>query len=146
MGCRRLKKMIILDTHVWIWLINGDEEIKTSGFLKTINSAIKTHSIIIPAISTWEVAMLASKGRIALSEKTLDWINSASAAPGISIYPLSPEIAYESTVLPGKFHGNPADRIIVSTARILNGTLLTFDKQIINYSKNGYVKILPPKK
>lgn len=134
--------MLILDTHIWIWLINGDEKIKNYGFINHINKAIKKEAIIIPAISTWEVAMLVSKERIMLSENTLDWIKNASSAPGISIYPLTPEIAYESTILPGNFHGDPADRMIVATARVLNGTLITFDKQIIEYSKSGYVKII----
>lgn len=136
--------MIVLDTHVWIWLINGDERITKSQLLPYINSAMKDHSIFIAAISTWEVAMLAAKGRITLTENTLQWIKDASTAPGISIYPLSPEVSHESTILPGDFHGDPADRMIVATARILNAELLTFDKQIIDYAANGYVKIIIP--
>lgn len=143
MGRRKIKNtMLILDTHIWIWLINGDEKIKSCGFINHINKALKNEAIIIPAICTWEVSMLASKERIMLSENTLDWIKNASSAPGISIYPLTPEIAYESTILPGNFHGDPSDRMIVATARVLNGSLMTFDKQIIEYSKSGYVKII----
>jgi PIN domain nuclease of toxin-antitoxin system len=137
--------MLILDTHVWIWLINGDEKIRKAGFLTPINNALKSHSIIIPAICTWEISMLVAKNRISLTENTLEWINKASSAPGISIFPLSPEVAYESTILPGEFHGDPADRMIVATARVTNGTLLTFDRQMINYAKKGYIKIQIPK-
>ncbi len=90
--------------------------------------------------------MLVAKQRIILHENTLDWLKNATSAPGISIYPISPEVAYESTILPGNFHGDPADRMIVATARINNGTLLTFDKEIITYSQYGYVKILKPKR
>lgn len=133
--------MVVLDTHVWIWIVNGDEKIEKAGFLPIINKAVKKSEIIIPAICTWEVAMLAAKGRISISGNTLEWIYTASSAPGTSIYPLSPEIAYESTVLPGDFHGDPADRLIVATARITGGTLLTFDRHIIEYSRQGYVKI-----
>jgi len=136
--------MIVLDTHTWIWTINGDSKIKSSGFLNIINKNVKEHSILIPAISLWELSMLVSKERIILSENTLDWIKLASSAPGMSIYPVSPEIAYESTVLPGEFHGDPADRMIVATARVLNATLLTFDKQILKYSLKGYVKTIKP--
>jgi PIN domain nuclease of toxin-antitoxin system len=138
--------MIILDTHVFLWLINGNKEIIDSGFLPVINRAIKNNSIIIPAISLWEISMLVAKQRIILHENTLDWLKNATSAPGISIYPISPEVAYESTILPGNFHGDPADRMIVATARINNGTLLTFDKEIITYSQYGYVKILKPKR
>ncbi len=136
--------MLILDTHVWVWLINGDEKIKNAGYLPYINKAVKSHGLVISAISTWEVAMLVAKERIVLSENTLDWINNASSAPGMSIYPLSPEVACESTMLPGEFHGDPADRIIAATARVLNGTLLTFDKQILKYAKKGYINIIEP--
>lgn len=133
--------MVVLDTHVWIWLINGDDKIKNSGLLTIINKALKNSSIYIPAISLWEAAMLAYKDRITFSENTLEWIKMASSAPGISVYPITPEIAFESTALPGRFHGDPADRLIVATTRIINGTLLTFDKKIIDYAGKGFVKI-----
>lgn len=86
--------------------------------------------------------MLAAERRISLHENTLDWLKSATSAPGISVYPLSPEGVYESAVLPGSFHGDPADRMIVATARIAGGTLLTFDEEIIPYSKSGHVRVL----
>lgn len=138
--------MIVLDTHIFLWLINGNKEIIESGFLPAINKAIKDNSIIIPAISLWEISMLVAKQRIILHKNTIDWLKDATSAPGISVYPISPEVAYESTVLPGTFHGDPADRMIVATSRITDGTLLTFDKEIIAYSQHGYVKILKPKR
>ena len=88
--------------------------------------------------------MLAAKNRITLTGNTLDWINEALSGPGISIYPLTPEIAYESSNLPGDFHGDPADRMIVASARILDGTLLTFDNRILAYSREGYFNVIEP--
>lgn len=88
--------------------------------------------------------MLVSKNRIKLEGNTLDWINKALSAPGTTLCPLTPDIAYDSVNLPGDFHGDPADRMIVSSARILNGTLVTFDKKILEYSEAGYVKVLKP--
>lgn len=134
--------MIILDTHIWIWLINGDPRIKKPAILSQLNKAVKNSNIFIPAICLWEVAMTVSKKRISLSEDTLSWIKKASSAPGISVYPLTAEVAYESTRLPGDFHGDPADRLIAATARIIDGTLITFDKQILKYSKEGFLKTL----
>jgi len=134
--------MIILDTHIWIWLINGDEKVGKPSILNLIKKSVKNSNIFIPAICLWEVVMIASKKRISLNEDTLGWIKKASSAPGISVYPLTAEIAYESTKLPGSFHGDPADRIIVATARVTNGTLITFDKQILNYSKAGFIKTI----
>jgi len=112
--------------------------------MNPIQKSVKDNSVLISAISLWEVAMLVSKGRIVFSENTMEWLNHASSAPGLSICPLSPEIAYESTVLPGDFHGDPADRMIVATARVLNATLLTFDKEIVKYSQKGYLNIIRP--
>lgn len=132
--------MLILDTHVWIWLINGNPEIERFGFLSVINKAMKDRAVKIPAVCLWEVSMLASRNRIVVAENTLDWLRKASSAPGISIHPLTPEIAYESTVLPGSFHGDPADRMIVATARLLDGTLLTRDKEMLKYSQKNYVR------
>ncbi len=137
--------MLILDTHVWIWLVHGDEKIEEAGFLPEIKKAEEKNAIKVPAICAWEVAMLAAKNRITLSGSTLDWLNQALSGPGISLYPLTPTIAYESSNLPGNFHGDPADRMIVACTRVLNGKLLTLDSKILRYAENGYVKVVEPK-
>lgn len=137
--------MIVLDTHIFIWLLNGDEKILKADFLSYINEAIQKNSVFIPAICLWEISMLAAKNRIVIAGNALDWIKNAVSAPGINIYPLTPEIAYESAILPDEFHGDPADRIIIATTRILDATLLTFDKKIIKYSEKGYLKLIKPK-
>ncbi len=136
--------MLILDTHVWLWLVNGDEKILKSGFLPAIEDAANQNGIGVPAICTWEVAMLAAKERIVLEGNALDWMNHALSAPGVSLCPFTPEIAYESANLPGDFHGDPADRLIVASARILNSILVTFDGKILKYAANGYLNVLKP--
>jgi PIN domain nuclease of toxin-antitoxin system len=137
--------MLVLDTHIWIWLMNGDERIKKAGFIPNIQMAAKTSSIKIASISLWEVAMLAARGKISLEEGTFNWIRKALSAPGILVCPLSPEIAVDSVNLPGTFHGDPADRIIVASARLLNATLVTSDRQILRYAAGEYVKVVRPK-
>ncbi len=134
--------MLMLDTHIWLWLMNGDERIKKSGYIPAIQRAAKASAVKIASISLWEAAMLSARGKITLEAGALAWIKNALAAPGITVCPKTPEIAVESTQLPGKFHGDPADMIIVASARILNATLLTFDKQILRYAEGGYVKTL----
>ncbi|HLP48024.1 MAG TPA: type II toxin-antitoxin system VapC family toxin [Candidatus Kapabacteria bacterium] len=136
--------MLILDTHIWIWLVSGDEKIKKAGFLEAINKASQKNLIKIPAICAWEVSMLVAKKRIQLLGNTLDWLNKALLAPGISLFPLSSTVAYESANLPGGFHGDPADRMIVASARILNGTLVTLDRKILKYAEAGYVNVIIP--
>ncbi|OGC16293.1 hypothetical protein A3J90_01035 [candidate division WOR-1 bacterium RIFOXYC2_FULL_37_10] len=143
-----MKKMneniVVLDTHIWIWLLIGDEKIKECGFLPYINKAVKEYNVKIPAISLWEVSMLVAKNRIVLSKNTLEWLTDAVSAPGLTVYPITPEVAYESACLPENFHGDPADRLIVATARALNGTLLTFDKKILEYGAKGHIKTIIP--
>jgi PIN domain nuclease of toxin-antitoxin system len=133
--------MIILDTHAWIWLINGDTKIERSTFFPVIKKKAKQSALYISAISLWELSMLEAKGRIALTENAKDWMKKALSAPGIGVQPITPEIAYDSANLPGKFVGDPADRFIVASARVLNAGLVTFDKEIHRYAHNGYVDI-----
>lgn len=134
---------VILDTHVWIWLLTGDKQLKNSKCLSHIESAAKYANISVSAISVWEVGMLEAKGRIKFPVECLDWVNKALSISGISLVPLTPEIAIESSRLPDKFHGDPADRIIVATARKLEATLITNDKEIISYGREMFVKVIP---
>lgn len=84
-------------------------------------------------ISCWEVAKLVEKGRLTLSQPVGDWISEALALPDVLLLPLTAEIAIESAQLPPTIHADPADQIIVATARILQVPLLTADKRLIDY-------------
>ena len=134
------EKVLLLDTHVWLWVVGGVEPLKRS-VLSTVEEAARGGRIRVSAISVWEVAMLEAKGRIRLTKDCLAWVRDALSAPGTSLVPLSPEIAVESSRLPGRFHGDPADRILVATARLLGGTLLTRDDRILAYGKGKHVSV-----
>ena len=136
------QELILLDTHVWLWLLNGEEKLISSQCLSYIEDSVKYSNIRVSAISVWEVGMLESKGKIIFPIGCLEWVNKALNAPGISLVPITPEMAIESSRLPGKFHGDPTDRIIVATARILGATLMSHDKQIIMYGKKKYLKVI----
>jgi predicted nucleic acid-binding protein len=88
------------------------------------------------------VAMLEAKGRISLSRPVNDWVHAALHAPVVRLLPLSPEIATESTRLPGGPPGDPADRILMASARHLGGELATCDREILDYSAGGQLKVL----
>jgi PIN domain nuclease of toxin-antitoxin system len=135
-------ELILLDTHVWLWLLNGEEKLINSQCLSYIEKSVKYSNIRVSVISVWEVGMLESKGRIKFPIDCLDWVNNALNAPGISMVPITPEIAIESSRLPGKFHGDPADRIIVATVRKLGATLISHDRNIISYGKKKYLKVI----
>ncbi len=88
--------------------------------------------------------MLSKKARITLELPCLKWIEQAVQMPGLEIAHLTPAIAAESAEPPpGEFHGDPADRIIVATARVIHATLITRDAKIIKYSQQGYVQTIP---
>lgn len=125
--------MILLDTHVWVKWIAGDSTLPLS-FRRVLNRAIvEREDLGVSIISCWEVALLVERGRLILGAPTLEWINTALRAPGIRSLPLTPEIAVASTELPGDFHRDPADRVLVATARHLACPMLTADARIVEY-------------
>jgi PIN domain nuclease of toxin-antitoxin system len=132
---------IILDTHAWIWYVNGNAELSKLA-RKKINEAINNNRAYLAAISLWEIAMLELKGRITLEMPYFEWINQSIKLTKIHISPLTPAIAAESRHLPGTFHGDPADKMIVATARCENHMLITRDSKILDYSRDKYISII----
>lgn len=128
----------LLDTHTWIWLFSGSKELSQQA-VDDINNWGKQGKVFISAISVWELSMLVAKQRIVLSKPIEKWVKESLAQPGINLASLSPEIAIESSFLPGKFHGDPADRIICATSRISNLILFTRDQKILEYGKTKHL-------
>lgn len=133
---------IVLDTHVWIWMVEGDRTMLSAAAVREIESTAADGRVRICPISVWEVAMLESKGRLRLSRPIEEWVRAALRAPGVRLEPLSPRIAMESSRLPGSPHGDPADRMLMATARVLGGRLATCDGRIIAYSATGHLAVL----
>jgi PIN domain nuclease of toxin-antitoxin system len=124
--------MIVLDTHIWVWWVHGDERL-TSRQLEFIQEH-EGGEIGISAISLWEIAKLVENGKLELPVSLEKWFTQALSYPGVQIIELTPAIATESTRLPGEFHKDPADQIIVATARIMKCKLVTSDERLLNYS------------
>jgi PIN domain nuclease of toxin-antitoxin system len=135
---------LLLDTHIWIWLMNGEPHRLGAATVEAIERAATTGRVYVSAISVWEVAMLDSKGRIRLSRDCGEWVREALSAPGVQLLPLSPDIAVASSRLPGTFHGDPADRILAASARLMTLTLVTRDERILAYAAAHYVTVLEP--
>lgn len=112
--------------------MNGDPRF-TSAMERIVNDH-QGEGIGICAISFWEVAQLVKRNRIAVSMDAETWIRTALAAPSVVPIELSPSIAADSVNLPGQFHRDPADQMIVATARVLNCPLLTADARILAYA------------
>ena len=123
--------MILLDTHIWVWWVHGD-----SNLPATFATEIGRHEadgIGVSAISLWEIAKLVEYGRLVLPCDISEWFDQALAYPGVTLLDLSPLVAVESTRLPAPFHRDPADQIVVATARVQDIELLTLDTRIRAY-------------
>jgi PIN domain nuclease of toxin-antitoxin system len=123
--------MIVLDTHIWVWWIHGDTHLSEKQ-VKWLEEN-EAGGLGASAISCWEVAKLVEYGRLVLPCSAADWFDQALAYPGVRLLDLTPRIALESTQLPAGFHRDPADQIIVATARVYDCPLLTADSKILVY-------------
>ncbi|MGH6953590.1 MAG: type II toxin-antitoxin system VapC family toxin [Alphaproteobacteria bacterium] len=132
---------LVLDTHVWLWLASDAAQLSAQAH-DAIERAATDGALHVAAISTWEAAMLDARGRIALAMPCGEWVEEALAVPGLSLAPLSPQIAVESCRLPGRLHDDPVDRMIIATARLLDATLVTRDARILRYGLDGHVRAL----
>lgn len=124
---------------MWFWLVTGDPTLKGSA-LRTIEEAAERARVLVSVISVWEVGMLDAKGRVTLHIPCDDWVDAALGQPAMALLPITPGIAIASSRLPGDFHGDPADRMIIATARALNVPLVTRDRAILAYGRSGHLK------
>lgn len=122
---------MLIDTHIWVWWVGGDPRLKPS-YLSAITEAEVT-GIFVSIISVWEVAKLVEHGKLTLSIPVEDWLKAAETYRGLSVLPLTTEIVIDSTQLPGEFHKDPADQLIVATSRVNGMTLMTMDTKILAY-------------
>lgn len=134
---------LLLDTHCWLWAQLGLIAKLSRAAVSAMRSAETTGRLRVSVISIWELGMLEKRRRVVLPRNIGSWVEEALAKPGISLAPLTPEIAIESVHLPGDLHGDPADQMIVATARVLGATLMTKDSRLIEYSLLRHVRVLP---
>jgi len=119
----------LLDTHILLWW-HGDRSGLSREQQDVIAAAGADSPLEVSDISLWEVAMLHGLGRIRLTIPLREWLDKAVAAPLVRRHGISPAVAAELASLPDSFHRDPADRILVATARVLGATLLTRDRRI----------------
>ena len=130
---------VVLDTHVLLWSLLEPEELSPS-IKRQITLAQNAGKLFVCSISLWEIAMLSLKKRINIYESVQDFLKEITKIKGLNIVEISPEIAAESVALMDNFYGDPADRIIVASAKIKGATLLTRDKKILDWAKLGHIK------
>jgi PIN domain nuclease of toxin-antitoxin system len=122
--------MIILDTHIWIWWVSNSSRL-TQNHQQHIQQ-YSSQGLGVSIISCWEVAKLVEKNRLDLSIQCDRWLEAALNYPNVQLLYLTLSIIIQSTQLTG-FHNDPADQIIVATAKVYNCPLLTADHKILNY-------------
>ena len=132
---------IIIDTHVFLWLMEGSFELQPLE-IELINKIVNNGQVLVASISIWEIAMLQKLGKITLSTPIKDWVEQSLNQKGIVIVTFDVAILIESVFLPGNFHKDPADRMIVATSRIKKVPLLTRDQRILDYSKDGHLQVV----
>lgn len=122
--------MTLLDTHIWVWWALGNSRL--GGRIHWLDQQ-PTDQVAISVFSLWEIAKLAQLGRLELPYDIHKWIDLALNETLVQVVPLTKPIAIEANNLPGSFHRDPADQLIVATARILHCDLLTADQKILSY-------------
>jgi PIN domain nuclease of toxin-antitoxin system len=121
---------ILLDTHVWWWWVNGDRRL-SRGQQRQLRKVSPTNPTLVSDISLWELSTLVSLGRIRLKVPLREWLEQASSEPLVRRCGISPAVAAELADLPETLHRDPADRILIATARVFDATLVTQDERII---------------
>lgn len=128
--------MIVLDTHAWIWWVDGDLEKLSSIQIERIRSESNNGRIGVCAISCWEIAIKVALDRedsLVLSLRVEEWIGFALSYPGVELIPLSPEIAIKSTKLIDPPNQDPFDKLIIASAIQYRCPLVTSDKEMRAY-------------
>ena len=130
--------MILLDTQIWLWLALGIDRIRPVQMSAITEARNRGDVISVSIISCWEIAKAVELGRMDLNDGSPDWnlsrwFDDAIANTGVEILDLTLAIAIQATSLPGNFHKDPFDQMIVATARVNNCPLVTADGLIRAY-------------
>lgn len=125
--------MIVLDTHVLVWWVSDPDKL-TVRAKKMIVRACQAGEVLVSSFSVWEIFMLVRKGRLSLDLDVNDWVSKIEQLSYVRFVPVDNDIAKRSVDLSGEFQGDPADRIIVATAILTGSSLITRDKEILEYS------------
>lgn len=122
----------LLDTHAWVWWVTEDRRLSRRAKV-AITSAAAEESLWISLISVWEVAKKVEKRQLVLDRPVDHWLDEAMMVQGLGVWEITRPILVDSCALPQPFHGDPADQILVASARGHGGVLITKDQRIRRY-------------
>lgn len=123
--------MVLLDTHIWIWWLGGNDELSDHE-RDELDYLASKRQIAIAAISLWEAQMRIARGRISVTLPFEQWIREAARPDLVTIIPIDTNVAIALQELPENFHGDPADRLILASALSRNYELATRDRALLS--------------
>ena len=131
----------LLDTCAAIWIMNGDP-LRDPAATELPQALERNGRLVISPITAWETATLVAKKRILLTLRPEVWFSKLCELPGVTLVDMPPSVLIASTSLPGKTPADPADRILIATAREFDYTLVTRDRLLLKYASSGYVRAM----
>lgn len=132
---------VLLDTHVWVWWLTRESRLSRTE-LEALDAEARRGELFLASISLWEAQMLHAKGRLELPLAFSDWLERAAAPRMLTLVPMDVGVVLALDKLPPSFHGDPADRLIVATARAHGLPLATHDARI---RRSRTVKLWKPR-
>lgn len=135
--------MVVLDTHVALWLLAGEERLTSAPAFRYIEQASQRGALRIAAISLFELSRLAAKGAVRFELPLSDVFETLLETPGLQVTPIDQRIALEALSLDSEFPGDEIDRVICATSRSLRADLLTANPRLIDFARNGTIRVIP---
>ena len=132
---------LLLDTCAAIWLLEG-ASLKHEARAAMEKAALQGESAYVSPMTAWEIANLASRGRLRLPLSPVAWFDRLLSTPGLALAELLPVILINSCSLPGLPPRDPVDRILIATARTCGFRLMTRDKHLLKYAEEGHVQAI----
>jgi PIN domain nuclease of toxin-antitoxin system len=129
--------VLLLDTHAWIWTVEGDVRRIGRRARRLISQFESDQALRVSPLTLFEIVALHVAGRLRLSLLPEQWIRESLANPGVRVAELSAAVAVDAGHIPRASLADPVDRLLVATARQLDATLLTADRAILEYARQS---------
>jgi PIN domain nuclease of toxin-antitoxin system len=132
---------VLLDTCSALWLVGG--ELMSDLSVAAMRAAFEGNvGVYVSPFTAWEIGTLVAKGRMQFGVSPEVWFETLLNLPGARLAELTPRILFASTTLPGTPPSDPADRIIAATARICGYVVITRDRELLKYARQGHLRVV----
>lgn len=135
-----MNQPILLDTCALIFMV--EDRLSAAAASALGEAYTGRRPVLVSPVSAWEIGMLAARGHLRMTADPASWFRAASTQPGIAVSRLPEDVLIASSFLPGSPPRDPADRIVIATARALGAAVMTRDRVILSYGAKGYVAVI----